>query len=121
MTVNWGDHILFKDSLQFLNSSLERLTECLLKGGREKFRHLLDGFSADENEHANVDMLLRKGVYPYDYMDAPERLGENELPPIEKFASRLRSEACKAEDYEHTRNVWDALSVSECSIITTYI
>ena len=102
MTVSWGDHIVFKDSLQFLGSSLERLTECLLKGGRDKFKHLVDGFSAEHDADA-ISVLLRKGVYPYDYMDTAERLKETALPPITAFASRLRNEQCTAADYEHAQ------------------
>ena len=40
----------------------------------------------------NIDkfiFLLRKGVYPYEYMDSWKRFIETELPSIEKFYSNL--------------------------------
>ena len=36
----------------------------------------------------NIDkfiFLLRKGVYPYEYMNSWERFDEEHLPPIDKF------------------------------------
>ena len=43
-------------------------------------------------------MLLRKGVYPYEYMDSWERFDETSLPNKEAF-SNLQD--IKDEDYEH--------------------
>ena len=37
----------------------------------------------------DIDLLLQKGVYPYEYIDSPDRFQETELPPIEKFNSSL--------------------------------
>ena len=34
-------------------------------------------------------MLLRKGVYPYEYMDEWEKFNETNLPEKEKFYSNL--------------------------------
>ena len=32
-----------------------------------------------------LSLLTRKGVYPYEYMNLPERLKETQLPPKEAF------------------------------------
>ena len=101
--MGWGQHLVFKDSLQFLNVSLERLAANLLKAGRENFVHLLNEFPIDDN----VDLLLRKGVYPYDYMDSFERFAEVELPPIEGFYSKLYDAPITSTEYEHAKNVWN--------------
>ena len=101
--MRWGDHIEFKDSLQFLSCSLAQLAENLLKGGKEKFVHLLKEFQGRP-----VDLLLRKGVYPYDYMDTPARFNETKLPPKEAFYSRLRDCEITDEDYQHAQKVWKA-------------
>ena len=34
-------------------------------------------------------LLLRKGTYPYEYMDSWERFSENTIPPKEAFYSEL--------------------------------
>ncbi|VDI78522.1 Hypothetical predicted protein [Mytilus galloprovincialis] len=56
----------------------------------------------------NLDLLLRKGVYPYDYMDSFERLQETQLPPKEAFFSTLTGEHISDEDYAHAQKVWEA-------------
>ena len=43
-------------------------------------------------------LLLRKGVYPYEYMDSWERFNETELPPKESFYSKLNLEDITGED-----------------------
>ncbi|MEW8548359.1 MAG: hypothetical protein AB2693_33055, partial [Candidatus Thiodiazotropha sp.] len=50
--------------------------------------------------------LLRKGVYPYEYVDSFERFNETTLPPIEAFYSKLTDETISQKDYEHAQRVW---------------
>ena len=54
-----------------------------------------------------LDLLLKKGTYPYDYVDGVERLNETELPPKHKFYSRLNDSGISDEDYEHAKTVWN--------------
>jgi len=54
----------------------------------------------------NLDLLLRKGVFPYDYMDSTERLNETQLPPKTAFYSILSREGINDGDYEHAQKVW---------------
>ena len=103
LIMGWGQHLVFKDSLQFINVALEKLATNLLKAGRDNFVHLLSEFQIGYN----VDLLLRKGVYPYEYMDSFERFKETQLPPIESFFSSLRDEAITTDDYAHAKNVWN--------------
>ena len=56
-------------------------------------------------------MLLRKGVYPYEYMDSWEKFDENTLPPKEAFYSNLNLEGISDEDYPHAQNVWDVFKI----------
>ena len=50
-----------------------------------------------------LSLLTRKGVYPYEYMNSPERLKETQLPPKEEFYSRLNNEGVSDEDYAHAQ------------------
>ena len=52
------------------------------------------------------NLLARKGVYPYEYMDSLEKLKETTLPPKEAFYSRLNDGGISDEDYTHAQNVW---------------
>ena len=51
-------------------------------------------------------LLLRKGVYPYEYMDNWERFDETSLPNKESFYSNLNMENIKDIDYRHGNNVF---------------
>ena len=51
-------------------------------------------------------LLLRKGVYPYEYMDSWERFNETLLPPKKAFYSKLDLEDISDKDYLHAKKVW---------------
>ena len=63
------------------------------------------------------DLLLRKGVFPYDYFDGPSRMEDTSLPPREDFYSKLNDEHISQEDYEHAKEVW---KVFECKTLKRY-
>ena len=50
-------------------------------------------------------MLLRKGVYPYEYMDDWEKFNETTLPEKEEFYSNLNMEDITDADYIHAKGV----------------
>lgn len=101
------DHLAFKDSLQFLPSSLESLVQFLRDDGVEKFQHLTDEFPDTDQR----DLLLRKGVYPYSYVDSFKRFEERALPPKSAFRNDLSGEDISDEDYTHAQKVWDAFQM----------
>ena len=45
--------------------------------------------------------MLRKGVYPYEYMDDWEKFNESTLPEKEEFRSSLKVEEITDADYMH--------------------
>ena len=49
---------------------------------------------------------MRKGVYPYEYMDTWDRFTEPKLPPKEAFYSKLSDAHISDEDYTHAQKVW---------------
>ena len=49
---------------------------------------------------------MRKGVYPYEYMDNWERFNEMLLPSKESFYSNLNIENIEDIDYRHGNNVF---------------
>ena len=50
-------------------------------------------------------LLLRKGVYPYEYMDDWEKFNETTLPKKEEFYSNLNMEDITDADYMHAKTV----------------
>ena len=63
----------FIDSFKFMNHSLDSLTNNLVKGGKK-----LTGFE-DYSKDQYV-LLVRKGVYPYEYMTSWDKFMETKLP-----------------------------------------
>ena len=51
-------------------------------------------------------LLLREGVYPYEYMDSWERFNETSLPPKKDFHSELILEDISDKDYLHAQKVF---------------
>ena len=52
-------------------------------------------------------MLLRKEVYPYEYMDSLERFNETILPNKKAFYSKLYLEDITNEGYIHAQKVFE--------------
>ena len=52
-------------------------------------------------------LLLRKAVYPYEYMDSWERFNETSLPDKKAFYSELYLEHITDKDYTHTQKVFE--------------
>ena len=59
-------------------------------------------------EYSNeIDMLCRKGFYPYEWMDNNEKLNYDGLPSVDNFYSTLKNENITEEDYNHAKNVYE--------------
>ena len=54
-------------------------------------------------------LLLRKGIYPYEYINSWKRFDENTIPPKEAFYRELNLENITDKDYEYVKKVWEAL------------
>ena len=54
-------------------------------------------------------LLLRKGIYPYEYINSWKRFDENTIPPKEAFYRELNLENIPDKDYEYVKKVWEAL------------
>ena len=51
-------------------------------------------------------MFLRKGIYPYEWIDSWKRFDETSLPDEEAFYSSLDMEDITSMDYEHAKRVY---------------
>ena len=94
------EKLRFIDSFQHLSTELEKL---VASNSKDSFKITKSYLQNEEG----VNLLLRKGVYPYEYMDSFERFNETSLPPKEVFYSTLKMEKVKDEDYEHVKKVWE--------------
>ena len=58
-------------------------------------------------------LLLRKDVYPYEYMDNWEKFDETSLPTKESFYSSLNMENIDDIDYRHGNNVFERFKLKD--------
>ena len=58
-------------------------------------------------------LLLRKGAYPYEYMDSWERFNEIKLPDKKSFYSELKKEDITDEDYKYAHKVWKSFNIKK--------
>ena len=58
-------------------------------------------------------MLLRKGVYPYQYLDSWEKFDETSIPSKEAYYSKLNEEGIRDEDNRHVQIVWDVFEIKD--------
>ena len=104
LTLSLGKYSVFKDSLQFLGSSLQTLSTNLAKGVVDQFVNLKKRFPNEKDE--GMRLILGKGVYPYEYMDSFAGLQETHLPPKDALFSKLINAGISDEDYAHAQLVW---------------
>ena len=94
--------IRFLDSFKFMASSLESLVGNL---GLEKLIQTKKEFGE------RVELLSRKGIYPYDYMNGIKKFSEETLPAKEKFFSKLNDCGISDEDFDHAQRIWKEFGI----------
>ena len=98
--IGWILTLRFIDSVNFLLSSLDKLVK-----GIDEFPIMQRRFPEENIQW----LLLKKGIYPYEYMDSFERFDETQLPEKEKLYPSLSGQGITNEDYAHAKQVWQAL------------
>jgi hypothetical protein len=109
---------MFLDSMAFLSASLNELVNNLTKNKNHEFSILNQMELYKEKEGHLKRLLLRKGVYPYDFATSIDILKDTkELPPIEKFYSLLTNNTISEEDHDHAVSVFKAF---KCDSMLSY-
>jgi len=95
--------IRFIDSFKFMTTSLSSLVDNLPK---ESFKNLEKAYEGEQ-----LKLLLRKGVFPYDWFDSFNKLSSTKLPPKEAFYSKLNDTNITDDDYQHAQKVWETFEM----------
>ena len=101
---------MFIDSMQFMNSSLDKLVKNL---SDEDFKYLVKEFGSE-----NLELLKQKGAYPYKYMNGFEKFNEEKLPARKYFFSWIKKRKIdkdgkisdghiSVKDYLTCEKIWD--------------
>ena len=107
-------NLVFIDSMQFMNSSLDQLVRNL---SDEDFKYLVEEFGSD-----NLKLLKQKGAYPYEYMNSFKKFNEDKLPAREYFISstekrkidndgKISDGHISIEDYLICEKIWNKFKV----------
>ena len=74
----------------------------------ERFPNTYQFCNGDNNKFV---LLLRKGVYPYDYTNDWDKFKETQLPLMKDFHNTLNQTDITKEDYQHANKVWNTFSI----------
>ena len=105
-----GKNLVFIDSMQFMNSSLDKLVKNL---SNEDFKYLVKEFVSE-----NLEILKHKGACPYEYMNSFKRFNEEKLPAKKYFFSstkkgkiaedgKISDGHISIEDYLTCEKIWN--------------
>ncbi|KAE9544290.1 hypothetical protein AGLY_001469 [Aphis glycines] len=97
--------IKFVDTFRFMASSLSELADNLLED-KSRFKETLKLFS-----NKTLDLVTRKGVFPYEYIDNWSKLNETRLPSKSAFYNSLKDEEINNNDYSHAKKIWKVFNI----------
>ena len=122
--------INFIDSFRFMATSLSKLVDnltedihgdkCVDCKSNLSYMKVIDealifrcfNYKFCNNDLNKFVMLLRKGVYPYDYMDGWDKFNETSIPNKESFYSNLTMKNITETDYIHANNVFKTFKLN---------
>ena len=107
-------NLVFIDSMQFMNSSLDKLVKNL---SDNDFKYLTEEFGAK-----NLELLKQKDAYTYEYMDSFKRFGEEKLHNRECFYSSIKDgttgdigetldDHINDKDYLKRKKIWNEFNM----------
>ena len=105
-----GKNLVFIDSMQLMNSSLDKLVKNL---SDENFKYLVKEFGSE-----NLEILKQKGAYLYEYMNSFKRFDEEKLCARKYFFcstkkgkinedGKISDGHISIEDYLTCEKMWD--------------
>ena len=105
MSIMVNKNIVFLDSMQFLNASLNTLAGNLEDKDLKYLKKEFPGF--------DLKILKGKDIYPYEWMDSIKKSKHAELLPKKAFYSSLNANQrgkgirhITDKEYEHAQNIW---------------
>ena len=82
------------------------------KINKELLEKFANTYQFCDNDLNKFIMLLRKGVYPYEYIDGWDKFNEKIIPSKESFYSNLTLENISESDYAHANNVFKKFNIN---------
>lgn len=96
----------FIDSFRFMASSLDYLSSLLPFHEKKILQSQCREMTSEQ-----MQLLQRKGVFCYDYVDSYSKLDETSLPSKTDFYNRLTQSHVTDEDYDFAKKVWQTFNI----------
>lgn len=97
----------FIDSFQFLSSSLEDLVEKLPISNMKQTKN----YHKNLNSH-QFNLIITKGVFPYDWFNNYEKMEKKRLPTYKKFYSQMNKRNIDQKLYMKACDVWNSFNMN---------
>ena len=94
-----GRDLVFIDSMQFMNCSLDKLVKYL---SDEDFKYLVKEFGIK-----NLKILKQKGAYPYEYMNSFKRFNSSTKDKKISEDGKISDDHASIEDYMVCEKSWN--------------
>ncbi|KAL5267281.1 hypothetical protein ACHWQZ_G004350 [Mnemiopsis leidyi] len=95
------------DSMQHLSAPLDKLVKNLLNRGADNLKLTKEYINTEHGDsERKFELLTRKGVYPYSYIDQVEKF-DQDLPEQHIFHNDLTNEPLSNDDYAHVQEIWN--------------
>ena len=99
----------FLDSYQILSGSLAELAQDFASSKMSNFKLLRQGIP--NLSSSQLGLLMRKSVYPYEWVRSVEQLkSTKDFPSRDDFFTQLKGDTISQSDYEHGKQVYRELS-----------
>ena len=109
-----GKDLVFIDSMQFMNCSLDKLVKDLIN---KDIKYLVKEFGPE-----NLELLKQKCAYPYEYMNSFKRFNEDKLCARKYFYSSIKGKKTgddskisdghvSIKDYMVCERIWDRFNM----------
>ena len=95
-------NLVFIDSMQLMNSSLDSLIKNLVD---KDFKYLSEKFNGKY-----LEVVKEKEIYPDEDMNSFKKFNETKLPK-DKFFSSLKNECISEKDNEKAKNIWNTFKI----------
>lgn len=92
-------NLRFMDSFGIMMSSLDSL----VAGNAPEDMKITSRLYEDEEKRS---LMMKKGIYPYEYVNDFEKFEETELPPKKASYSKLSGKGITDKEFEHAQRVW---------------
>ena len=79
--------------------------------GSEDFKDLSEVFSGEK-----LELVKKKGIYPYEYFDSFKKFKESKLPDIDCFFSSLKDCCISEKEYQRACNVWKVFEMKHLGV-----